>query len=118
MRRSVGAAAIVAAAALTGCTGSGSGEPQRASNFVPGAEVPVRLVDCGDWRAADPRERSRTVTALGKFAGGVSGSPGGHGATLETDSAYELFDSYCAKRFARGFKLYKLYTRAAAFGAG
>jgi hypothetical protein len=87
--------------------------------MTPGAAIPVRLVDCGDWRGADPGERSQTVSAVRKFAGGpAGGSPGAHGATLEDDAAYELFDSYCAQGFARGFKLYKLYTRAASFGAG
>jgi hypothetical protein len=30
-------------------------------------------------------------------------------------AAYKLFQNYCANFFARGFKLYKLYERAAAF---
>jgi hypothetical protein len=34
---------------------------------------------------------------------------------LSDDRAYKLLQGYCAKPFARGFKLYKLYTRAAAF---
>ena len=34
---------------------------------------------------------------------------------LDDERAYKLLQSYCAKPFARGFKLYKLYTRAAAF---
>jgi hypothetical protein len=34
---------------------------------------------------------------------------------LDDERAYELLQSYCAHYFARGFKLYKLYERAAAF---
>ena len=34
---------------------------------------------------------------------------------LDDEKAYDLFDSYCENEFARGFKLYKLYARAAAF---
>jgi hypothetical protein len=49
------------------------------------------------------------------FAGGPTGTPGFRGSTIPDDKAYELFDSYCRNRFARNFKLYKLYTRAAAF---
>ena len=39
----------------------------------------------------------------------------GPGATLEDKQAYDLFQGYCAQTFARGFKLYKLYGRAAGF---
>ena len=34
---------------------------------------------------------------------------------LDDKRAYKLFDSLCAQHFARAFKLYKLYERAAAF---
>jgi hypothetical protein len=94
--------------------GSESGE-QRPPNAGARIGQPVRLVDCTDWRSADVRERYGTVRALREFAGGPVGSPAGHGATLEDDKAYELFESYCAEDLASHFKLYKLYTRAAAF---
>ena len=42
-----------------------------------------------------------------------------YGPTLSESRAYRLFDNLCAKHFARAFKLYKLYERAAAFlGSG
>jgi hypothetical protein len=67
------------------------------------------------------RERYGTIRDLRDFAGGPAGSGSeggsGHGATLDDDKAYKLFENYCAEDFARGFKLYKLYTRAAAFTA-
>jgi hypothetical protein len=34
---------------------------------------------------------------------------------LEDGRAYRVLQSYCIRTFARGFKLYKLYERAAAF---
>jgi hypothetical protein len=57
------------------------------------------------------------VIKLREFAGGPVGSSAGiqNGPVLDDDSAYRLLQNYCAKPFARGFKLYKLYTRAAAF---
>jgi hypothetical protein len=61
------------------------------------------------------RERQGTVRALREFAGGRSGSPAGRGATLDDRKAYEVLEAYCERDFARHFKLYKLYTRAAAF---
>lgn len=104
---------LLAGLLLAGCFGSAGGDaPQQG----PAARlVQVRLANCRDWRRAGVRERATTVAAVKQFAGGPSGSPGGHGATLPDDKAYELFDSYCRYRFARGFKLYKLYVRAADF---
>ena len=66
------------------------------------------------------RERYGTIEDLREFAGSQAGagSPNGlqgRGATLETDKAYKLFQNWCSQDFARAFKLYKLYTRAAAF---
>ena len=54
---------------------------------------------------------------LRDFAGGPTGSPAGHGNVLSDKRAYELLENWCANDFARGFKLYKLYTRAAAFSS-
>lgn len=51
---------------------------------------------------------------LRRFAGGPVGQ-GRRGATLPDDRAYQLLDVYCQRDYARGFKLYKLYTRGAAF---
>ena len=51
------------------------------------------------------------------FAGGPIGSSKGiqRGPVLDDTRAYKVLQSYCANYFARGFKLYKLYERAAAF---
>jgi hypothetical protein len=75
----------------------------------------LRLADCTDWRKADISQRLGTVRQLRDFAGGPVGSSARHGNVLDDKRAYELFQSYCAHYFARGFNLYKIYTRAAAF---
>jgi hypothetical protein len=77
--------------------------------------ISVRVYDCEAWRSAGHRERLDAVDAIERFAGGPSDSPGGHGQTLSDEDAYSLFESYCKQDFATKFKLYKLYTRAAAF---
>jgi hypothetical protein len=79
--------------------------------------VPLRLADCTDWEQADVAERLGTVRQLRAFAGGPTGSPAGRGNVLEDEQAYELLENWCGNHFARGFKLYKLYTRAAAFSS-
>lgn len=79
--------------------------------------MPLRLADCTDWRNSDVAERLGTIHQLRDFAGAPVESPAGpgHGATLPDDQAYKLLDGYCRATFARAFKLYKLYIRAAAF---
>ena len=86
------AAGLLFVAVLTGCTGSGS--PGSTPVEGPHIAVPLQLADC---------------------TGGPTGSPGLRGNVLDDERAYRLFQNYCGNYFARGFKLYKLYTRAAAF---
>jgi len=119
--RFLGCAALAVAflLAIAGCGGSDQSGRQSASGVGPRISVPLTLADCRDWNTADAAERLGTIRALAAFAGGpVGGSPdepARTGATLEDKSAYDLFQGWCAEPFARGFKLYKLYTRAAAF---
>lgn len=107
------AAAVLVAAGLSACSESGGDPPVDGAGI--GIGVPIRLADCTDWRKADAAARLGTVGQIRDFAGGPVGSRGGRGATLPDERAYDLFQGYCENEFARAFKLYKLYTRAAAF---
>jgi hypothetical protein len=107
--------AIVASAALAGCPGSGSSGGPAPQSAGPRLGTPIRLTDCSDWRRSSPSERSAIIGGVRAVAGGATGSPAGRGAVLDDDKAYDLFDGYCREPFAKRFKLYKLYTRAAAF---
>jgi hypothetical protein len=73
--------------------------------------------DCADWKKGSVDERVNMVVALRTFAGSQVGSSAGiqNGPVLDDGRAYRIFESYCRKFFARGFKLYKLYERAAAY---
>jgi hypothetical protein len=77
----------------------------------------VRSADCADWRKFSVDQRRSMVVSLRKFGGGQVGSSGGiqSGPVLNDGRAYTLLENYCRNEFARGFKLYKLYERAAAF---
>ena len=114
-------ASLAAAAALAGCGGGSSAQNQQAAgNLGPGIAANVRLSDCSDWKRESTADRLATIHALRAFYGqpigaGSKGSPQAPGATLEDKQAYDLFQGYCAQTFARGFKLYKLYGRAAGF---
>ena len=77
----------------------------------------ARSDTCAEWKAGTVAQRHGALARLRKFAGSPVGSSSGiqNGHVLTDDRAYRLFQSICAKRFARAFKLYKLYERAAAF---
>jgi hypothetical protein len=114
------AVVIAALAALAGCGGgSGGGTP---AVPVEGIDVgqSISLADCHDWEQASTEQRLGTIRELKNFAGGeVVGSnadqPHGPGSVLDDSKAYDLLDNYCKNSFARAFKLYKLYQRAATF---
>jgi hypothetical protein len=77
----------------------------------------LRYAECSDWRKGTVEQRRGTVVRIREFAGGPVGSSQGiqKGPVLNDGQAYLLLDRYCSKRFARGFRLYILYVRAAAF---
>ena len=115
------AAAVVCAltaATIAGCGGGSGTQPQ--VDVGPNVGQPINLADCNDWNQANTEQRLGTIDDLKNFAGGPvvgnnASSPSGTGAVLEDKQAYDLFNNYCRESFARGFKLYKLYERAAAF---
>ena len=101
---------------LAGCGGSGNSDKQRANLPTPGVGS-IRTADCADWRRGSVEQRYGTIDQLHQFAGGPVGSSPQleNGQVLGDARAFRLIDSACSKRFARAFKLYKLYERAASF---
>src|SRR5258705_4217828 len=111
-------AALAAIALATGCGWGSAAQPQ--VDVGPNVGQPISLADCNDWNQANTEQRLGTIKQLKDFAGGPvvgnsASAPSGRGSVLDDKQAYELFNRYCAADFARGFKLYKLYERAAAF---
>lgn len=123
-------AAVLAGAAALTVAACGSDEPREEPEATPGAgEVidisgtdPVgvetagsvaQLVECRDWNAATSEQRLATIedvrSQLSRTDTGIE-SP-----ALTDDEATELFDSACSPEWAQGFRLYKLYARAAGF---
>jgi hypothetical protein len=114
--RRIGAIACATGAAVVIASCGGGSSTQSKTDVGE----PIALADCSAWNQASTQERLGTVKELRDFAGGpVVGnnatSPSGTGSVLDDKQAYDLFERYCAQEFARGFKLYKLYERAAAF---
>jgi hypothetical protein len=104
-------------ALLGGCGGSSHSKTRITGNTNLGVGPSISLDNCTDWQRATTPQRRDTVLQLREFAGSPVGSSAGiqKGPVLSDDRAYKLFQSVCANYFARGFKLYKLYERAAAF---
>ena len=105
-------------AGLSGCGSGSSTQPQ--VDVGPNVGEPINLADCHDWNQANTEQRLGTIKQLRDFAGGPvvgnnASSPSGTGPVLDDQEAYDLFNGWCRADFARGFKLYKLYVRAAAF---
>jgi hypothetical protein len=111
-------AAVVVAAIVAGCGGGSGTQPQ--VDVGPNVGQPIALADCNDWNQANTQQRLGTISQIKGFASGPvvgnnASSPHGTGAILDDKQAYDLFSNACKQSFARAFKLYKLYERAAAF---
>ena len=122
-RRIAAAAVIAAAVALSACGGGGG---DAASASASGAQPPgaeplgeklggsvAQLANCGDWDGG-PRDRKLATIAdirnqVNRTDTGIDSPP------LSDEEALSLFDSECAKPYAKGFRLYVIYARAAGF---
>ncbi|HEX4818551.1 MAG TPA: hypothetical protein VFV66_37925 [Nonomuraea sp.] len=112
------ALAVALAAVLAGCGGDDGDTAQQAKTptvIEQDLGVDYRLANCTDWARGDEAERRGTVQEIAGFAGSPVGNDNGVGNTLNPDQAYALFENWCARSYAKHFKLYKLYVRAAAF---
>lgn len=91
----------------------------RASAAPRDPNVPLGLLSCADWNAAQGDfSREKLINRVTAFAGGDVNSQDtliGHGATLNQTNAAKTFDNWCGYGFSSGFLLYKLYTWGAAF---
>lgn len=101
---------------VSGCA-STSDASRRTVAPQPTGVSSVRQASCEDWARGSEQHRQVTVAQLRRFAAGPVGSSAGiqNGPVLDDQRAYRTLQSWCKQRFARGFKLYKLYERAAAF---
>jgi len=114
-RHPVAVGLVVAALAVGGC---GDDDKPAAAAAKPlgeslGGSV-AQLANCGDW-AGGARDRKLATIAdirnqVNRDDTGIDTPP------LSDKEALALFDRACAPAYARGFRLYVLYARAAGFG--
>lgn len=101
--------ALAGALVLAGC--AGDSPPPQAGPL--GSRAKLQQADCSDWKRSSIRERRLTIDRLEEVVRGGNGK----GRTLPDDGAYNVIDGRCKQYYARGFLLYEIYTRAAAFQA-
>jgi hypothetical protein len=113
-----GGSALLAALALTAC----GEDPQAAEREARAKAKPLGevlagsvapLAQCKDWVGGD---RLRKLATIDDIRNQVSRRDTGVSSPALTDEeAMGLFDRACANRYARSFRLYVLYARAAGF---
>jgi len=131
-RRAEALAAVVALALVAGCGGEGGSAvvseedppaPEKGDQVIdisgtqPVGEMTAgsvaSLVECRDWNGASPEEQLATIADVRSQ---INLEDSGIDAPALTDGeALEFFDGACEPAYAQGFRLYKLYARAAAF---
>jgi hypothetical protein len=102
------------AAAVAGCGGRAEGESSDAQPVGEqvGGSV-AALAQCRDWNAGTEAEKQATIADIRSSL--TPQSQEESGTSLSDEHAYRVFEHWCSKDFAQGFKLYKVYARAAAF---
>ena len=109
--------ALLVAATAVSLAGCGESDPATTAPVegVGGVRVGsvAQLAQCRDWIAGDEAERLATISDIRNQIN--TGDAGVENATLTDEQAYGVFEGACRHEFAAGFRLYKLYFRAAAF---
>jgi hypothetical protein len=106
-------AVLIMTLAFAACGGDTSGNESSDAGVDVGA--PINLADCTDWNDASVEGRLGTIAQIRDFTGGPVAGTDETGAVLDDQEAYDFFEDACEPTYARAFKLYKLYGRAAAF---
>jgi hypothetical protein len=106
-------ALVLIAVVVAGC-GNAAAEndsAQPVGDLVGGSAA--ALAQCRDWNVGTEAEKRATIADIRSFV--TPQSQEQSGTSLSDERAYRLFERSCSVDWAQGFKLYKLYVRAAAF---
>ncbi len=118
-RQALGAAALVALALVAGCGPESGEEPAAGSDASEQVELlgprPGKLT-CTDWNEGTHEARLGTIGQLTASAGANANPEDvGPSRTLSDEDAYDALEGTCEHELARGFLLYEVYNRGAAF---
>jgi hypothetical protein len=129
----LGAFVVWVATALSACGGSDEPASQQDGGGAPASQEPIDisgrseisgvgqsiggsvapLAQCRDWRGGTTAERLATIEDIrGQLT--PQTSPNERSGYPDRE-AYKLFERICAQEYASAYRLYKLYTQAAAF---
>jgi hypothetical protein len=112
-------ATLAAGALAAGCGDGPETDAQAASDPESVLGPRPGKVACADWQRGTVEERRGTVEQLSLVAAeNANPSDVGPNRVLAADDAYELFERWCGEPISRGFLLYDLYNRGAAFSLG
>jgi hypothetical protein len=115
--RPAGAALVLGALLVSAGCGAEAGGADAAPDELLGPR-PGKLT-CTEWGAGTSAERRGTIEQLTMLAShNANPEDVGPNRVLAGDEAYETLDATCAHDGARGFLLYEIYNRAAAFDLG
>jgi hypothetical protein len=114
-------AAVIAAAAIAAVAG-GCGEEDPVTTTGYGTEgvgmvragSSAALAQCSDWLAGTDEQKQQTIDDIYNQLN-QAGADGPTPDIPDDDEAREFFDQACSNDYARGFRLYKIYARHAAF---
>lgn len=116
VRRRRAIAAVLGTAAVVAGAGCGGDDEQRSAarplgKPLGGSVAP--LVQCSDWtRGSRPRQLATIEDIRNQVNRGDTGIKA---PPLSDAEATALFDRACAAPYAKGFRLYVIYARAAGF---
>jgi hypothetical protein len=107
--------ALLAALLLVSCGGDSDGSAEKKAKpvgqMLAGSVAPT--AQCRDWDGGTRAERLATIEDIREqinLKDSAVQTP-----ELSDKAAYRILDTICARPYAAGFKLYKLYARADSF---
>jgi hypothetical protein len=107
--------ALAVAALVLGACGNDTPAPSDQATGVGQVRAGsvASLAQCSDWNVGTEEERLVTIADIRAQLN----QAGADGPTpdLPDAEAYSLFERACSNEYAAGFRLYKIYARAAAF---
>lgn len=107
------ALSIAAALALGACGGDEQEETEALGEVRVGSAA--QLAQCRDWNAGTSEQQLETLEEI-KAAINLKDGPV-ETPELSDEAALDVIDSTCSNDFADGFRLYKVYARAAGFAS-
>lgn len=110
------AVAIVAAGAVAFLVfGGDDDEPKGKVLGELRAGSAAELTTCADWNEGSTADKFATVENIRRSL--VPRGQEEFEDAISDEDAFDVFEAACSRDFARSFRLYKLYTKANAFGS-